>query len=61
MEMTLRTTVSTPSGSANLMRILFFSKNERFEIESVISVGDCNQTEILVTGSGKLIWTGQIC
>ena len=25
-------------------------KNERFEVESVISVGDCDQTEILVTG-----------
>ena len=24
-------------------------KNERFEVESVISVGDCDQTEILVS------------
>ena len=26
-------------------------KNERFEVESVISVGDCDQTEILVKRS----------
>ena len=35
-------------------------KNERFEVESVISVGDCDQTEILVStfdsssGPGRL-------